>query len=64
MVYRSVRGLVMNEDILQLINNEQERESCYIRAQNIIENAGLKNIEVDRTQFTARNDNNKLKNCR
>ena len=50
----------MNEAILNLISNEQMRESCYIKAQNIIENAGLKSIEVDRTQFTARNDNNKL----
>ncbi len=50
----------MNEAILQLISDTQEREKCYIKAQNIIENAGLKSIEVDRTQFTARNDNNKL----
>ena len=36
----------MNEAILNLISNEQERENCYIKAQNIIENAGLKSIEV------------------
>lgn len=44
----------MNGTILRLISDTQERENCYIKAQNIIENAGLKNIEVDRTQFSAR----------
>lgn len=47
----------MNEVVLQLLNDESFKNSCYAKAQKMIDSAGLKGIEVDKSQFNVRPDN-------
>lgn len=50
----------MNEAVMHLLNDENLKSVYYAKAQEAIKTAGLANIQVDRTQFTARPSGDKI----